>query len=71
MIELKMFATVYIIGGSLVKYQIKYFPDRCPRRQFQTLILQQCKLNLNLKNSKSFCGKRNAFDYAGIRARVV
>ena len=26
--------------------------------------------NSNLKNLKSFCGKRDAFDCAGIRARI-
>ena len=28
------------------------------------------KLNSNLKNLKSFCGKKDAFDCAGIRAQV-
>ena len=37
-----MFATGYIIGGSLVAYQIGYVADRCPCRQFQTLISKHC-----------------------------
>ena len=40
MIEFEIFATAYIIEGSLVAYQIGYVADRCPRRQFQTLIAQ-------------------------------
>ena len=40
LVEFKIFATAYIIGGSLVAYQIGYFADRCPRRQFKTLISQ-------------------------------
>ena len=38
LVEFKIFATAYIIGGSLVAYQIGYVADRCSRRQFQTLI---------------------------------
>ena len=30
--------TAYIIGESLVAYQIEYVADECPCRQFQTLI---------------------------------
>ena len=45
-----MFVTAYIIGGSLVAYQIGYVVDRCPRRQFQTLISQIMQLNYNLKS---------------------
>ena len=71
MVEFEIFATAYIIEGSLVAYQIGYFSDRCPRRQFQTLISHECKLNSNLKNLKSFWGKKDAFDCAGIRARVI
>ena len=40
LVELKNVATAYIIGGSLVTYQIGYVADRCPRRQFQTLVSQ-------------------------------
>ena len=35
----------YIIGESLVAYQIGYVADRCPRRQFQTLISQIMPMN--------------------------
>ena len=35
-----IYVTVYIIRGSLVKCQIRYVADRCPRRQFETLISQ-------------------------------
>ena len=40
LVEFEIFAIVYIIGGSLVAYQIGYVADRCPRRQFQILISQ-------------------------------
>ena len=38
MIEFEIFATAHIIGRSLVAYQLGYVADRCPGRQFQTLI---------------------------------
>ena len=38
MVEFEIFATAYIIGGSLVAYEIGYVAERCPRRQFQTVI---------------------------------
>ena len=40
LVEFEIFTTSYIIGGSLVAYQIGYVADRCPRRQFLTLISQ-------------------------------
>ena len=40
MVAFEIFATAYIIGGSLVAYQIGYVADRCPSRQLQTLITQ-------------------------------
>ena len=46
--EFEIFVTAYIIGGSLVAYQIGYVIDRCPRRQFQTLISQIMQLNSNI-----------------------
>ena len=51
MVEFKFFSTAYIIGGSLVAYQIGYVANMCPSRQFYTLISQQCKLNSNLKTA--------------------
>ena len=33
----EIFATAYIIGGSLVAYQIGYVADKCPRSQFEFL----------------------------------
>ena len=38
MVEFEIFVTAYIIGGSLVVYQIGYVADRHPHRQFPTLI---------------------------------
>ena len=55
-VDRNFFHCLYINGGSLLKYQIGYFPHRCPRRQYQILKWQQCKLNSNLKNLESFCG---------------
>ena len=40
LVEFEISATAYIIGESLVAYQIGYVSDRCPPRQFQTLISQ-------------------------------
>ena len=40
MVEFEIFATAYIIGGSLNAYQIGYVANRGPRRQIQTLISQ-------------------------------
>ena len=40
-----LFSRAYIIGGSLVAYQIGYVVDRCSRRQFQTLISQIMQIN--------------------------
>ena len=37
MAEFEISVTAYIIGGSLVAYQIRYITNRCPHRQFQTL----------------------------------
>ena len=39
LVDFGIFPTAYIIGESLVAYQIGYVADRCTRRQFQTLIL--------------------------------
>ena len=36
---------LHFIGRSLVAYQIGYVVDRCPRRQFQTLISQIMQIN--------------------------
>ena len=38
--EFEIFVTAYIIEDSLIAYQIGYVVNRCPRRQFQTLISQ-------------------------------
>ena len=40
LVQFEIFATAYIIGGSLVAYQTEYVADRCPRRQFRTLASQ-------------------------------
>ena len=37
---------------------------------FHYNIANKCKLNSNLKNLKSFCGKKDVFDCTGIRAQV-
>ena len=58
MVKFEIFVTAYIIGGSLVAYQIGYVTDRCPRRQFQTLIVcilflsRLAELNYSLKDVK-------------------
>ena len=45
LVEFEISVTAYIIGESLVAYQIGYVADRCPRRQFQTLISQIMPMN--------------------------
>ena len=49
LVEFGISATAYIIEESLVAYQIGYVADRCPRRQFQTLISQIMPMNSNIK----------------------
>ena len=40
LVEFKIFATVYIIEGVIVPYQIGYVAGRRPHGQFQNLISQ-------------------------------
>ena len=49
LVEFENFVTAYIIGRSLVAYQIGYVADRYPRRQFQTLFLQIMQMNSRFK----------------------
>ena len=49
LVEFEISATAYIIGESLVAYQIGYVADRCPRRQIQTLISHIMPMNSNIK----------------------
>ena len=51
-------------------YPIGYISDRCPHRKFQTLKVTNVN-SFNFKNLKFFYEKREDFDCAGIRARVI
>ena len=66
----EIFATAYIIGESQVRYQIGYITTGVLIDNFKLLYCNNAILNSNLKDFKYFCGERDAFDCAGIRARV-
>ena len=60
MVELEMLAIVYIIGKSLVKYQIGYVPDRYHCRRFQTYIAAM-EIEFKFKEFKIFLLKKRNF----------
>ena len=62
--EFEIFVTVYIIGGSLVGYQIGYVVDRCPRRQFQTLISKIMPMNSNIKEFENLSVEKKTLSTA-------
>ena len=70
MVELEIFATANIIGGLLVAYQIGYVANKCPRRQFQTLVTIM-QIKLRFKEFEIFLWKKPGFEFRHSRKRLA
>ena len=67
----KVYGTVQELGiQAFMEQSSTKFIDLFINNMELTIIFPECSAFSNLKNLKSFCEKKNAFDCAGIRAQV-